>query len=126
MVASVGAKYILKYSERLGKQESQLSVKSYKHCAFKQKLMSRHSTYLVFRLLKILSTSRFSSFLIPYLVQRKTSSNSGKMLFVRLHLSADKCDSIIYFAPTDATMFQNIHQFQGDRIPNLLALSYII
>ena len=60
------------------------------------------------------------------LVQRKTSSNFGKILFVRLHLSTDKCDSClpslllyfnIYFAPTDATMFQNIQQFQGDRIP---------
>ena len=38
------------------------------------------------------------------------------MLFLRFHLSADKYDSVIYFAPTDATMFQNIHQFQGDRI----------
>ena len=74
---------------------------------------------------KILSTSRFSSFLIPYLVQRKTSSNLGKILFVRLHRYADKCDSI-YFASTDATMFQNIHQFQSDRRPILLALSYII
>ena len=43
-------------------------------------------------------------------------------LFVRLHLSADKCDSClpslslyfnIYFAPTDATMFQNIQQFHS-------------
>ena len=43
-------------------------------------------------------------------------------LFVRLHLSAHKCDSClpslslyfnIYFAPTDATMFQNIQQFHS-------------
>ena len=43
-------------------------------------------------------------------------------LFVRLHLSADKCDSClsslslyfnIYFAPTDATMFQSIQQFHS-------------
>ena len=41
---------------------------------------------------------------------------------VRLYLSADKCDSClpslslyfnIYFAPTDATMFQNIQQFHS-------------
>ena len=126
MVASVGAKYILNYSERLGKQESHLSVKSYKHCAFKQKLMSATIRISFLDCWKILSTSRFSRFFIPYLVQRNTSSNSGKMLFVRLHLSADKCDSIIYFAPTDATMFQSIHQFQGERMPILLALSYII
>ena len=46
----------------------------------------------------------------------------GGFLFVRLHLSADKCDSClpslspyfnIYFAPTDATMFQNIQQFHS-------------
>ena len=41
---------------------------------------------------------------------------------IRLHLSAHKCDSClpslslyfnIYFAPTDATMFQNIQQFHS-------------
>ena len=43
-------------------------------------------------------------------------------MLVRLHLSTDKCDSClpslslyfnIYFAPTDATMFQNIQQFHS-------------
>ena len=43
-------------------------------------------------------------------------------MLVRLHLSADKWDSClpslslyfnIYFAPTDATMFQNIQQFHS-------------
>ena len=46
----------------------------------------------------------------------------GGFLFVRLHLSADMCNSClpslslyfnIYFAPTDATMFQNIQQFHS-------------
>ena len=44
------------------------------------------------------------------------------LLHLRLHLSADKCDSClpslllyfkIYFVPTDATMFQNIQQFHS-------------
>ena len=46
----------------------------------------------------------------------------GGFLFVRLHLSAEMCDSClpslslyfnIYFAPTDATMFQSIQQFHS-------------
>ena len=60
-----------------------------------------------------------------YLATGKQSNlygNVGGFLFVRLHLSADKCDSClpnlslyfnIYFAPTDATMFQNIQQFHS-------------
>ena len=54
-------------------------------------------------------------------------------MLVRLHLSADKCDSClpsvslyfnIYFAPTDAAMFQNIQQFHSYQF--LQAFSYII
>ena len=52
----------------------------------------------------------------------ETEHYVGVFLFVRLHLCADKCDSCLpslslyfntYFAPTDASMFQNIQQFHS-------------
>ena len=59
---------------------------------------------------------------IPTGKQSNLWGNVGGFLFVRLHLSAHKCDSClpslslyfnIYFASTDATMFQNIEQFHS-------------
>ena len=56
--------------------------------------------------------------------EQSVGRNVGGFLFVRLHLSADTCDSClpsvslyfnIYFAPTDATLFQNIQQFHSGR-----------
>ena len=83
-------------------------------------------------MLPLVGRSRFSRGLlllvgsrgrIPTGKQSNLYGNVRGFLFVRFHPSAYKCDSClpslslyfnIYFAPTDATMFQNIQQFHSE------------